>query len=976
MADGPAAGEHPVRGHDHVRRLGPRDPLAIPDVLDDVLVRVVERRVAAPEQRGGLLVVRLRVARGRPRTRTSPSASRGTAGAPGSGRPSRRRSSAHTISWVRPMANDGISSTPFCATSRSRPRPACRSPPPRRSCSRPPYVDSHEDDVAVGDGGRVADDRRAGPAEVAREHDDRVAPAAGPRESRIRTIAEPRMWPASSSVTWTPWRDLVLRAVRDRSGTSAASASTSSSVYSGSTQAQLDARAGLAQQLLGVGAARALGAVGRQLAATSSNALLVAGGARRPPGRGRAAPGGSPAWRTPPGAWPSPAARAAASSAVAAVHTIAPAEALLDQQRQQPAVVEVGVGEDDRVERRRVNAQRHPVAHRLVGAALEHAAVDEDPRPAGVDEVARARDGPRPAEEGELHASIVTHAARRARPCARCGLTPATASPRSRPRYLARARSARPARRRARSGEPADASALEARRALPSSPARRSRRDAGGSARGDEGDRPTRREPSAARTRGPSRRSGAGIETAFGADAELPVAPVVDAGGCDDDAAWDAAIEGRRHGAPGAARGLLRLRRGRPRGRRRTPAPAAGPRPAGDGAGSRRRRRLFLALEPLWRAVDGDGGGASPYRALIRESRARVVRRPLPHRRQRARARARGGRGRGLGVGDPRRLARRRGGAGRAPRRAADRALGLVVAGRRGRSRAGARRSRSTARRRQPRVHAALGADVEALGIRFDVDAAPGRPPLPVAFTTFGGAAASPTPTARGDPGRADGVRATTRRRPGRPQRARPRDRPRDPHRRDPDPARRSPTGRTPTRSPRPSPSVVALDAGEPAWHARWIAGAAAIPDASSIRCATRRSRSTPRGPCSRSGCSPDPTRRPNDVWTEITSELAGRRPAPGVVVVGDPRPARPGAGLHGELRRRRRARGRPPGRDPRGARRLARTATPAGTRGSRSASTGSGRSGRQATCCETCSGRPPNAAAVLADIARARSVA
>ena len=35
----------------------------------------------------------------------------------------------------------------------------------------------------------------------------------------------------------------------------------------------------------------------------------------------------------------------------------------------------------------------------------------------------------------------------------------------------------------------------------------------------------------------------AGIETAFGADAELPVAPAVEAAACDDDAAWDAAIE-------------------------------------------------------------------------------------------------------------------------------------------------------------------------------------------------------------------------------------------------------------------------------------------------------------------------------------------------------------------------------------------------------------------------------------------------
>ena len=97
-----------------------------------------------------------------------------------------------------------------------------------------------------------------------------------------------------------------------------------------------------------------------------------------------------------------------ASSAVAAVHTIWPRKPLPDEQRQQAAVVEVGVGEDDRVERRRVEPERHAVAHRLVRTPLEHAAVDEDPGSPGVHEVARAGDRPRTAEKGELHAPIVT----------------------------------------------------------------------------------------------------------------------------------------------------------------------------------------------------------------------------------------------------------------------------------------------------------------------------------------------------------------------------------------------------------------------------------------------------------------------------------------------------------------------------------------------------------------------------------------
>jgi hypothetical protein len=34
-----------------------------------------------------------------------------------------------------------------------------------------------------------------------------------------------------------------------------------------------------------------------------------------------------------------------------------------------------------------------------------------------------------------------------------------------------------------------------------------------------------------------------------------------------------------------------------------------------------RRRRLFLALEPVWRSVDGDGGPSSPYRLLLLNGR-------------------------------------------------------------------------------------------------------------------------------------------------------------------------------------------------------------------------------------------------------------------------------------------------------------------------------------------------------------------
>jgi hypothetical protein len=89
-----------------------------------------------------------------------------------------------------------------------------------------------------------------------------------------------------------------------------------------------------------------------------------------------------------------------------------------DEHRQEPAVVEVGVGQDHGVEGRRVEAERHAVPDRLGRPALEHPAVDEDPGAARVDEVPRARHGLGAAEERELessHARIVTHGPARVR---------------------------------------------------------------------------------------------------------------------------------------------------------------------------------------------------------------------------------------------------------------------------------------------------------------------------------------------------------------------------------------------------------------------------------------------------------------------------------------------------------------------------------------------------------------------------------
>lgn len=48
----------------------------------------------------------------------------------------------------------------------------------------------------------------------------------------------------------------------------------------------------------------------------------------------------------------------------------------------------------------------------------------------------------------------------------------------------------------------------------------------------------------------------------------------------------------------------------------------------GDTEDAAERRRLFLALEPLWRAVDGDRGRSSPYRLLVRLAAERARTRP------------------------------------------------------------------------------------------------------------------------------------------------------------------------------------------------------------------------------------------------------------------------------------------------------------------------------------------------------------
>ena len=78
-------------------------------------------------------------------------------------------------------------------------------------------------------------------------------------------------------------------------------------------------------------------------------------------------------------------------------------EAGLDDVRDQAAVVEVGMGQQDRVDRLRVVGQRNPVADRLVRAALEHPAIDQDRGPVGGQQILRTGHGRGRPEELEVH---------------------------------------------------------------------------------------------------------------------------------------------------------------------------------------------------------------------------------------------------------------------------------------------------------------------------------------------------------------------------------------------------------------------------------------------------------------------------------------------------------------------------------------------------------------------------------------------
>ena len=135
----PAAGQHPVGGHDQVRPGRELDRAGLLGRVDDDLCRIVERRRAVAEQPRGLLVEVLAVAPvdpGRLGRHRRVEVERQRRDLAAFDEPVRSQ----TTSCVRPMANDGTSSTPPASATRRTvsartgwPRPGARARGRRRS---------------------------------------------------------------------------------------------------------------------------------------------------------------------------------------------------------------------------------------------------------------------------------------------------------------------------------------------------------------------------------------------------------------------------------------------------------------------------------------------------------------------------------------------------------------------------------------------------------------------------------------------------------------------------------------------------------------------------------------------------------------------------------------------------------------------------------------------------------------------------
>lgn len=286
------------------------------------------------------------------------------------------------------------------------------------------------------------------------------------------------------------------------------------------------------------------------------------------------------------------------------------------------------------------------------------------------------------------------------------------------------------------------------------------------------------------------------------------------------------------------------------------------------------RRRLFLALEPLWRVVDGDGISTSPYRVLIREAAEAGGPAPI---RVAANADALG-----VGVGAVETWA--------TTVLAAWRAAVVEPARRAGEPpvepwdwwwRAGAaNRALSGGLGKDAildinrRLYAAMGADLDALNVHLDVTARPNRAPIPVAFAMFG-ARPRRLPDGVWTPGRpvvlatlADGGLtefeelvhetghavhiAAIRTRPA---------------------FTGWPDADAYTEA---LADLLALEVWETDWQRRWMPGGTSVPEILSLRCHHAEVALDAAWTLFEIKQHRDPARLPNDTWTEITSIWLG----------------------------------------------------------------------------------------------------
>ena len=292
-----------------------------------------------------------------------------------------------------------------------------------------------------------------------------------------------------------------------------------------------------------------------------------------------------------------------------------------------------------------------------------------------------------------------------------------------------------------------------------------------------------------------------------------------------------------------------------------------------------RRRSLFLALEPLWRRVDGDGGTGSPYRELIRRSadRWQAGESPID-----ANATALGVTGADIEAWALATLAGWRAAyvepwraAGHPPIepwdwwwRAGEAHRTLSAALPPG---AGAQVNRA--------VYASLGADPVELGVRFDLQPRPGRAEIPVAFATFDGrphirpdgtwSTGHPTILATCTEGGLDELVELVHETGHAVHIAGIRTRPAFAD---------WPDSNALTEA---LAELVALDSTDPAWQRRWLPGGVAVPAAVAIRSRYADIAMDAAWALFEIRLHATPDRPANDAWTEITATWLGIAPHP-----------------------------------------------------------------------------------------------